>query len=188
MPYNRQLYYSNSLREFPQLMSHGPGASSSVTSTSGTGPTSPSSILFTSTSGSAQGGYSEASLFHLHICFNGTAAPPGAPILDDRQTKKGSMSELIRRLRKKLQQCWGCGILGKKEEKSAEKSRKWEVQICLPTEWAKKLLAVVCEKKSRTDYFAPAHHTGHWGFTWGPKEWLSVIPPRPQAVFKEQVE
>ena len=63
----------------------------------------------------------ETSLFHLHIRFNGTAAPPGAPILNDRQTKKRSMSELIKRKRRYKNAgdlvSWG-------KEESAEKSRR----------------------------------------------------------------
>lgn len=108
-----------------QLLSHGPGSSSSVTSTSGTGPTNPSSILFVSISGSAHRGYSETSLFHLHISFNGTAAPPGSPILDDRQTENGRMSALLRRWENVQYEYWDSGFLGERERESAEKSKDY---------------------------------------------------------------
>lgn len=79
-------------RDFPS-MSCGPGTSSSVTSTSETGPQAQAlSLLLFQVQFNAD--TLEASLFHLHIGFNGTAAPPGSPILDDRQIKKGSVNEL----------------------------------------------------------------------------------------------
>lgn len=92
-------------------------------------------------------------------------------------------------VREKVQQeCWGFGFWGEEGGESAEKSRKWGAFICLPTEWAKKHLVVVCERKCRTEYLASAHHRGHWSSPGVPQNDYQSSHPGPKSYAKEQEE
>lgn len=97
--------------------------------------------------------------------------------------RKGAWVQVAEEVREKLQQYWGFGFMGKEEE-NQQKNPGYEGHRSVFPQSGLKLPGNSLWEvmQDRVSCSCPLQRS--LGFTWGPKEWLLVIPPRPQTMFK----